>query len=273
MNKNREVPLRIVVRKKRHSHVAHGGAWKVAFADFMTAMFALFLVLWLVNQSSDVRAAVAGYFSNPLGLPGEAGSAIMPTDNPEMAGLRPSLLEPISLRQLQLRDLESRLRQRMEDIPELASVSGNIEIQLVDEGLRIQLLEDSAGIFFETGRAEPKLEGREILTLLGSELGSLPNLVIIEGHTDSRQYAAGAKYTNWELSADRANAARRILTSSGLEDSRISQVRGWADRRLRIPEDPLSPTNRRVTVTIRTEWAASSEAYELDAVAGDRGSR
>jgi chemotaxis protein MotB len=117
--------------------------------------------------------------------------------------------------------------------------------------LRIQLLEDSSGVFFETGSSDPKPEGQQVLQILGSELSPLPNIVIIEGHTDARKYAAGNRYTNWELSADRANAARRILTSRGMRDSQIGQIRGLADRQLRNPEDPMSPSNRRVTITIQ----------------------
>jgi chemotaxis protein MotB len=251
MNKDREAPLRIIVRKKRHEHGGHGGAWKVAFADFMTAMFALFLVLWLVNQSSEVRSSIAGYFANPLGFPGEAGSSLMPSDGAVASAIRPVLIETFSLRRLQLRELESRLQKRMEGQPELQSVAANIEMEIVDEGLRIQLLEDSSGVFFETGSSDPKPEGRQVLQILGTELAPLPNIVIIEGHTDARQYAAGNSYTNWELSADRANAARRILTSRGMRDTQIGQIRGLADRQLRDPEDPMSPSNRRVTITIQ----------------------
>jgi len=267
MNKDREAPLRIIVRKKRHDHGSHGGAWKVAFADFMTAMFALFLVLWLVNQSSEVRSSIAGYFSNPLGFPGEAGSSFMPSDETVASSIRPVLIETFSLRRLQLRELESRLRQQLEEQPELESVAANIEMELVDEGLRIQLLEDSSGVFFETGSSDPKVEGRQVLKILGVELAPLPNVVIIEGHTDARQYAAGRTYTNWELSADRANAARRILTSNGMLDSQIGQIRGLADRQLRDPEDPMSPANRRVTITIQE---ISSEHDPDSSSAADR---
>ncbi len=252
MNKDREAPLRIIVRKKRSDHGGHhGGAWKVAFADFMTAMFALFLVLWLVNQSSEVRSSIAGYFANPMGFPGEAGSSLLPADGTVASDIRPVLLETFSLRRLQLRELEARLRTRMDDLPGLESVSANIEMEMVDEGLRIQLLEDSSGVFFETGSSDPKTEGLQVLQILGTELALLPNTVVIEGHTDSRQYAMGNRYTNWELSADRANAARRILTANGLDDSKIGQIRGLADRELRDPDNPLSPGNRRVTITIQ----------------------
>ena len=139
----------------------------------------------------------------------------------------------------------------MDDLPGLESVSANIEMEMVDEGLRIQLLEDSSGVFFETGSSDPKTEGLQVLQILGTELALLPNTVVIEGHTDSRQYAMGNRYTNWELSADRANAARRILTANGLDDSKIGQIRGLADRELRDPDNPLSPGNRRVTITIQ----------------------
>ncbi len=250
MNKDREVPLRIIVRKKRPHEAHHGGAWKVAFADFMTAMFALFLVLWLVNQSSDVRSAIAGYFQDPLGLPGESGSALMPSEGPEASGIRTMLQAPVNLRRMQLQELETRIRERMDEDPEFSSVAENIEIELIEDGLRIQLLEDSTGVFFATGSAVPKTKGRDLLAMLGLELGSLPYRVIIEGFTDARQYARDAQYTNWELSADRANAARRILLANGLRESQISQIRGWADRDLLVPEDPYSPRNRRVSITM-----------------------
>jgi chemotaxis protein MotB len=250
MNKDREVPLRIIIRKKRHAHAHHGGAWKVAFADFMTAMFALFLVLWLVNQSSDVRSAIAGYFQDPLGQPGETGSSLMPSEGPDATGLRAMLQQPVDLRRMQLQELGSRLLERMEEVPEFASLSQNIEIELIHDGLRIQLLEDSTGVFFATGSSQPRPEGQRLLALLGLELGSLPYQVVIEGFTDARRYTGNASYTNWELSADRANAARRILLASGLRESQISQIRGWADRDLRVPDDPYSPRNRRVTITM-----------------------
>jgi chemotaxis protein MotB len=250
MNKDREVPLRIIVRKRRYAHAHHGGAWKVAFADFMTAMFALFLVLWLVNQSSEVRSAIAGYFQDPLGHPGEKGSALMPNEGAESSELLALLQHPVDIRRMQLDELASRLRERMGDAPELASLTQNIEIELISEGLRIQLLEDSSGIFFGTGSSQPKPEGVRLLQLLGLELGSLPYQVVIEGFTDARRYATTARYTNWELSADRANAARRIMIANGLRESQISQIRGWADRDLLVPDDPYSPRNRRVTITM-----------------------
>src|SRR5262249_8509752 len=123
-------------------------------------------------------------------------------------------------------------------------------IALTEDGLHIQLLEDSTGVFFETGKALPSDRGRQVLALLGTELGKLPNLVRIEGHTDARPYSGARNYSNWELSADRANSARRILTANGLAERQVAQVRGLADRELRVPGDPYAASNRRVTITM-----------------------
>jgi chemotaxis protein MotB len=128
-------------------------------------------------------------------------------------------------------------------------LSQYVEIQLVEDGLRIQLLEDSAGVFFETGSATPSRPGHELLGLIGTELSALPNEVAIEGHTDARPYP-GTGYTNWELSADRANSARRIMVQDGLRPEQVAQVRGFADRVLRVPADPYAAGNRRVAITV-----------------------
>ena len=251
MNKNREVPIRIIYRKKGHGTGHHGGAWKVALADFMTAMFALFLVLWLVNQSSDVKSAIAGYFQDPLGRATEFGSSILPGEGAQAATVRP-MTQPdvLNLRRDRLMQMAERLKKQLDKVPDLASVRDNIEITLTDDGLRIQLLEDSTGVFFETGRVTPSGRGRQILALLGAELGALPNGVRIEGYTDARPYAGSSVYTNWELSTDRANMARRILTETGLSPGQIAQIRGLADRELRDPSNPYSPRNRRITITM-----------------------
>ena len=251
MNKNREIPIRIVYRKKGHGGGHHGGAWKVALADFMTAMFALFLVLWLVNQSSDVKSAIAGYFQDPLGRADEFGSSILPGEGAQSAAVR-TLSQPdvLNLRRDRLMQVAERLKKQLDKIPDLASVRQNIEITLTEDGLRIELLEDSTGVFFETGRAVPSQRGRQILGMLGKELGAISNGVRIEGHTDARPYPGSSAYTNWELSADRANMARRILTEHGLDPGQIAQIRGLADRDLRDPARPFSPRNRRIMITM-----------------------
>ncbi len=250
-NKDREVPVRIVYRKKGHGHGHHGGAWKVAFADFMTAMFALFLVLWLVNQSSDVKSAIAGYFQDPLGRSDEFGSSIMPGDGAQAATVRP--LQPrdvVDMRRNRMQVMADRLQHDVESVPELQGVMDKIRVRVTDEGLEIQLLEDSLGVFFETGNALPSLRGRQILALLGHEMSGLPNRVLVAGYTDARPYHRLDGYSNWELSADRANTVRRILAINGVNDERFSQIRGFADRNLADPERPMSPSNRRVAITM-----------------------
>jgi chemotaxis protein MotB len=256
MNKAREQPI-IIIKKRAHAHGHHGGAWKVAFADFMTAMFAMFLVLWLVNQSSDVKSAVAGYFQDPLGRADEYGSSIMPGEGAQTQS--PRIMSPkqvIDLRRDRLQHLAETIQQQIREVPALRAIAEHIEIEITDEGLRIQLLEDSAGVFFQTGSATPKEAGAAVLRLLGRELGGMPNGVLIEGHTDARAYSRPDGYSNWELSVDRANAARRILRLGGLNEAQVQQVRGWADRRLRDPSDPLADSNRRVTVTMLLPTAA-----------------
>jgi chemotaxis protein MotB len=252
LNKQREVPIRIIVRKKLQVSAHHGGAWKVAFADFMTAMFALFLVLWLVTQSTDIRSAVAGYFQDPLGRANEFGSSIMPGQGAQTSAPPHPLTPPqvLDMRRTRLRQVAKQLEERLASMPDLSAVKGNIEIELTPEGLRIQLLEDASGVFFETGSANPSARGREILALLGSELGKVSNPVLVEGYTDALPYPYSSTYTNWELSADRANTARRILTGHGLAPQQVSQIRGWADRQLRDPQHPTSPRNRRITITM-----------------------
>jgi len=250
-NKEREVPVRIVYRKKNHVHPHHGGAWKVAFADFMTAMFALFLVLWLITQSSDVKSAIAGYFQDPLGRSDEFGSSIMPGTGAQAATVRP--LQPedvVEMRRDRLQLMAERMKRDVKKVPELRDVADKVEISVTNEGLQIQLLEDSVGVFFETGNAMPSPRGRQMLALLGHELSGLPNPIMIAGYTDARAYHRADGYSNWELSADRANTTRRILTTNGIGDQRMAQIRGFADRELKNPRDPLAATNRRVAITM-----------------------
>ena len=249
MDKSREII--IVKKKKRHGHGHHGGAWKVAFADFMTAMFAMFLVLWLVNQSSDVKAAVAGYFQDPLGSAREAGASVIPGQGGQVAP--PSSRTPLVLTQLRRQELErlaEEMQSKLAETPAFEGLLENLEITLSDEGLRIELREDSTGVFFETGRAEPRPVAAALLRVIGRELGNLPNGVLIDGYTDARPYQTTGGYGNWELSTDRGNAARRLMIQGGLAEPQIQGVRGHADHELRLPEDPLAPANRRVTITM-----------------------
>ena len=255
-NKEREVPVRIIYKKKGHGHGHHGGAWKVAFADFMTAMFAMFLVLWLINQSSDVKSAVAGYFQDPLGRSDEFGSSIVPGEGAQASVVRPMRQTDVTDLRSNKMQVMSRLQEELASAPELKGFRDKIEIKLTDEGLQIQLLEDSTGVFFESGSASPSWRGRGVLAILGQELGQLPNPILIAGYTDARPYRRADGYTNWELSADRANTARRILQLNGVGEHQVEQIRGFADRDLRTPDDPYGAGNRRVSITMKFDGAA-----------------
>jgi chemotaxis protein MotB len=260
--KQREVPIRIIVRRKHGGKGHHGGAWKVALADFMTAMFALFLVLWIVTQSTDIRSAVAGYFQDPLGRADQFGSSIMPGDGAQTATVQRPLAtsDVLSMRRDRLMNAARRLEQELQKVPDLADVKDKVRIEMTSEGLRIQLIEDARGVFFESGSASPSGRGSELLGLVGAELGRIQMGVLIEGYTDARPYAGSSSYSNWELSADRANTARRIMTEHGLDPRQVEQIRGWADHQLANPADPLDPANRRVTITVPLEIGSVAPA-------------
>ena len=229
----------IIIIKKKGGHAGHhGGAWKVAYADFVTAMMALFIVLWLLSSSDDVKKAVAGYFRDPKGHGKQMGSA--------MAGSGESL----KLTKNSMSALKDKLEQAMKQSPQFEKLKDYVQMTVTGEGLRIELLESEKGMFFETGKPLPTDTGRALLEQLAQELGKMKNHVLIEGHTDSKQYV-GAEYSNWELSVDRANAARKIMQESGLRPDQVTQVRGFADQQLRIPDKPDDPSNRRVSIIVQ----------------------
>ncbi|MCC7131126.1 MAG: OmpA family protein [Gemmatimonadales bacterium] len=264
--KDREQPI-IVVKKKVGGHGHHGGAWKVAFADFMTAMFALFLVLWLVNQSSDVKSAIAGYFQDPLGRADEFGSSIVPGEGAQTQMARPlAPAQLIDIRIDRMLRLAEVIKEKLGRTPLLDSLKNHVEITLTEEGLRIELLEDSTAQFFQSGSAQVSDRGRQLLALIGRELAADSNQIQLEGHTDARPYTSAAGYTNWELSADRANTARRILGENGVPPQRVDQIRGLADRKLRYPDAPYDPRNRRVTILVLLDRYLNGTEVPADSV-------
>ena len=230
----------IIIIKKKGGHGGHhGGAWKVAYADFVTAMMALFIVLWLLSSSEKVQKAVGGYFQDPTGTGKLAGS--------NMAGVG----ETLSISKDDMPALKDKLQQAVLDVPEFKKMKDQVQISVTGEGLRIELIETTKGMFFESGNSNPSATGRDLLTLLAAELGKLPNIILLEGHTDAKPFGSGGAFSNWELSADRANAARRIMQSSGLRADQVAQVRGYADQQLKNPEDPLDPRNRRISLIVQ----------------------
>jgi chemotaxis protein MotB len=230
----------IIIKKKVVHGGHHGGAWKVAYADFVTAMMALFIVLWLLSASKPVKEAVAGYFKDPAGTADKIGSNRDGQGGPQI------------MPESEMSELKKELEKAIRGMPNFDALKDQIEITITSEGLRIELLETDKGTFFDLGNQEPNANGRELLGLLAHELGKLSHNVSIEGHTDSKPYAAGNRnYGNWELSADRANAARRLMLNNGLKADQVSQVRGYADRMLRKPKDPLDPSNRRISVIVK----------------------
>ncbi|MFN3322972.1 MAG: flagellar motor protein MotB [Bryobacteraceae bacterium] len=242
-----------IIIKKFHKHDGHhGGAWKVAYADFVTAMMALFIVLWLMNTKEEIQQAVGGYFRDPTGSGKMAAT--------KMAGAGSG----IEVAKDDMEKLKELLEETMKEMPDFQQFKDQVELIITGEGLRIELLETERGMFFESGRAEPTGSGSELLARLAQELGKLPNNLLIEGHTDARPYTSPTGYSNWELSSDRANAARRLMQSAGIRPAQVSQVRGYADQQLRHPEDPDAASNRRVSVIVqylsKTQEAEKPEA-------------
>jgi chemotaxis protein MotB len=232
-------PAIFIIKKKRSHEGHHGGAWKVAYADFVTALMALFIVLWLMNTSKPIQEAVGGYFRDPSGTGGKVGTA--------MAGSG----ENFELSKDNMEDLKKALEQSIQKVPNFEKLKDHIDMALTGEGLRIELLESSTGTFFDSGSPRLSTDSASVLVKLAEELGQLSNDLCIEGHTDSKPFAGATDYSNWELSTDRAHAARRLMEKSGLRPNQVIQVRGYADHRLRKPDAPFDPSNRRISLIVR----------------------
>lgn len=245
--------VRRVVRHGGH----HGGSWKVAYSDFMTTMMALFIVLWAASQSEPVRQAIAGYFraAHVLSTTGHGASVLPESPPPATAETEPEDFAA-------LRQAADELLRLLESDPLWAELKDQVLIDITDEGLRIQLVERDGHLFFDIGSAEVRPATARVLALIARVVGRLPNPVRVEGHTDARQYAnRGAGYTNWELSVDRANAARRLLEVGGLRTGQIRQVIGHADLDLFTPSDPLDARNRRISILVAALERRPAEAH------------
>ncbi len=232
-------PPPIIIKKKVSHGGHHGGAWKVAYADFVTAMMALFIVLWLMNSSKQIQEAVGGYFKDPTGTAKQVGS--------DQVGAA----ENFVLSQDNMEQLKEQLQKAIKEVPKFDKLKNHIDMTVTNEGLRIELTESATGTFFDSGSPKISADGGDLLAKLAQELGKLPNKIAMEGHTDSKPYAPGSTYGNWELSTDRANAARRLMQMNGIREDQVTQVRGFADQRLRKPSDPLDPANRRISLIVQ----------------------
>ena len=264
--------IRVTRRKKTHAP-HHGGAWKVAYADFVTAMMAFFLVMWITGMSKEVKTAVAGYFKDPKGFTQavEAAAAKRGGNATEKLAEIEKLKQPSEREQLG--EAKKQIENIISGTPQFKDLEKHVDIKLTDEGLKIDLLEEKESLFFDAASARVKPGAASLLGQIAKELTKLPNKIVIEGHTDSRPLSRGDEYTNWELSADRANSARRVMSSAGLKDGQISQVRGYAATQ---PRDLLNSThfsNRRVSIMVvfKNEQKESEKA-PADSGGGSHGS-
>lgn len=266
-----EQPI-IIKRKKKVVAGHHGGSWKVAFADFATAMMAFFLVMWLTSTASpEQKLAVQGYFRDPVGF--TEGGSPNPVDlegsasvveespqdtQPNQMQLEDEVVDELSetLEQRRMKELFQELEQRIEENQTLQEFKDQLLIDITDEGLRIQIVDRSGRPMFDSGSSQLKYYSQNILFELANTLGSVNNKLSITGHTDSTPFKGRPGYTNWELSADRANTARRALVAGGVRSEQIGRVVGLSDSVLFDKDDPFAPVNRRISIIVLNKKTA-----------------
>ncbi|MEI7812246.1 MAG: flagellar motor protein MotB [Ignavibacteria bacterium] len=250
----------IIIQKKKKGHAGgHGGAWKVAYADFVTAMMALFIVLWILGQSKEVKETVSGYFKDPAGFNINKSKGLMNGKGPSIMDM--NIKAPIDVKsEMEFKEREKEklakmgtsIIQEIKNTPEFKGLADQIQVQIVEEGLKIEVVDSFKEIFFEVGTSELKGKAKHLIEKIGFGLSKLTNSVVVEGHTDARPYSGnGLGYTNFELSAERANSARRALTFGGMNQNQIDEVRGYADTQLKNTEDPYDVRNRRISIIVK----------------------
>ncbi|TSE20787.1 Motility protein B [Tepidimonas alkaliphilus] len=280
----------IIKRVKKGGHGAHGGAWKIAYADFVTAMMAFFLLMWLLGSTTEGdRKGIQDYFNLPLrvllfGGPGPGGSASILTGGGddltkksgevargEVEALRDAATQLAREEALRLdRQRIALLRDKIESIinvnPKLAEFKNQIRLEMVQDGLYIQIIDEQNRPMFDTGSALLKPYMRDILRAIAEVLKEVDNRIALSGHTDATPYGSGERaYSNWELSADRANASRRELVAAGLPDGKLARVVGMADKQLLFPDNPFDPRNRRISILVLTREAEERMTKSLEA--------
>lgn len=271
----------IIKRIKKTGHAAHGGAWKIAYADFVTAMMAFFLLMWLLGSTSKGELqGIASYFSNPvkvsiMGGDGTGNSnSILPgggRDLSKSAGQVDGGDAERASKQMwtqmakeererneatRIQELQRKIQSAIASDPKLAEYGSQIQLETTADGLHIQIVDQQNRPMFDTGSALVKPYMSEILRGIGAALGDVENRIALAGHTDATPYGSGERgYSNWELSADRANASRRELVVGGLPDNKLLRVEGLASSQLLRPESPTDPINRRISIVVLTEEA------------------
>lgn len=267
----------IIKRVKRFAAGHHGGAWKIAFADFATAMMAFFLVLWLMSTATpEQKIAIAGYFKDPIGfsesgtpfvidLGGSPQLAPERTINPEVKTEAPQEKIPIErdtveamadqVEQERLELLLQELQTKVEENPQLLKFKDQISFEITPDGLRIQITDAANRPMFDSGSARLKPYFEDILLAMADTIKAVPNKISISGHTDAKPYAGQGDFGNWELSANRANAARRALVAGSYPDPQVARVVGFASSQLFDHKDPFNPINRRIDIVVLTKKA------------------
>lgn len=251
MAENQEnTPIIRKVKKRDGGH--HGGAWKVAYADFVTAMMALFIVLWVLSQSDEVKKQVSNYFKDPTGFSPYGRNIIAGAKGGAMPIKSIDVKKNKSTQKEKFEEMKKNIQSKLTENKAYFNISDHIEFEIINEGLRIELLEKSDNVFFEIGSSNLNSTAQKLIKDIGEQLAKLSNKIVVEGHTDSRPFRSGDKnYTNYELSADRANSARRALLNGGINKNQIDEIRGYADKRLRNPDEPYSLVNRRISIIIK----------------------
>lgn len=225
----------MIKRSRKHEEV-HSESWKIAIADFFTALMTFFLAMWLSSQSDEIRASTADYFRDPLAQQAKSRNEIVMAGN--------------ARQRILFQEVQAALKNAIARHPDFFNIEQYIDIRVTEEGLVIELLDSEESLFFELGRDELKKEARELLIIIAQTLSKLPNPIVIEGHTDAAPFKSDQLYSNWELSVARANSARRVMESI-LRNGQIVEVRGYADRKLRDPSRPRHFSNRRVSIVAR----------------------
>jgi chemotaxis protein MotB len=267
----------IVKRVRKGGHAAHGGAWKIAYADFVTAMMAFFLLMWLIGSTTDGdKKGIADYFASPLkvallstGSGAGDSSHVLKGGGQDLtrsagqvrngdveaargtASVRALKAEQLRAEISRLEDLKRKIEQKIESNPRLAGLRSQILLDMTADGLRIQIVDADGRPMFASGSADVQPYMRELLQALGGLLAEVPNRLTLEGHTDAAAFSAGERgYSNWELSADRANASRREMLLGALPEGQVLRVQGLASSVLQVPAAPRSPANRRISIIV-----------------------